>query len=87
MQEECSEWSRAGAQRSGRGPPTAFSVRSLLPVWPSVYITQVFPNPEVVRPGFYTNHELLLGQGRWESLKGMRLEASFSDKAREQGYK
>lgn len=63
-------FSVAGDEHSRRGPPTAFSVRSVLPVWPSVFSTSL---PERCRgsPWFLCHHQVLLIEGRAESPKGM----------------
>lgn len=63
-------FSVAGDEHSGRGPPTAFSVRSVLPVWSSVFSPSL-PERCSGSPWFLCHHQVLLIEGRAESPKGM----------------
>lgn len=73
-------WVWRGAEGSAltRGPPTAFCVHSVFPVWPSVFSPSL-PERCSGRSWFLRHHQVLLLEGRAESPKGMRRKAPFSD--------
>lgn len=68
-----------------RLPWHSLSVHSVLPAWPSVYNPGL---PERCRgPRFPHHRQVFLGEGRAESSKGVRPEASSLDMTGEGGYR